>query len=547
MTNGFTELNLRPQLIEAITELGYLTPTPIQAAVIPAMLAGGDVIGQAQTGTGKTAAFALPILQNLQPQENKVQSLVIAPTRELAVQVSQSVYNYGKCQGVRVLAVYGGQPYERQVRRLQKGVQVVVGTPGRLLDLIQQEVLDLSSVNTLVLDEADEMLSMGFIEDIESILACLTSVHQTALFSATVPPPIRLLADKYMNQPEAITIETAQRTVASIDQRYYIVNATDKIKALARLFEVEEITSALIFARTRVETSIVANELSVRGFQAEVLNGDLNQQTREHVLSQFQKNKIKVLVATDIAARGLDIGHLSHVINFDLPQFVESYVHRVGRTARAGKPGIAITLIAPKELWRLRKIEAYTRQKITLSLLPTIEVIEAKREMALIERISIWLKRGRYSKELQLTAQLIEAGYDPLDIAAATIKILRSEERRRPIEPIEDVSTRPLRDSHRNSKRVKTDSRRPPRYASHEKGMVRLTFSAGKLHGVRPNDVVGTIARHAQIPGRTIGSIRIQEQDTLVDIPEQFVAQVLAKNGQYQVHKRSITIERPTS
>jgi ATP-dependent RNA helicase DeaD len=544
MTTAFTELNLRPQLIQAVTELGYRTPTPIQAAVIPAMLAGGDVIGQAQTGTGKTAAFALPILHNLQPQQKQVQSLILAPTRELALQVAQAIYTYGQHQGVRVLAVYGGQPYERQIRRLQRGVQVVVGTPGRLLDLIHQNVLDLSAVRTLVLDEADEMLSMGFIEDIEAILADITAPHQTALFSATVPPPIRRLADRYMSHPESITIETGQRTVASIHQQYYLVREADKIKALTRLVEVEDITSALIFARTRVDTTRLANELSLRGFPAEALNGDLSQPTREHVLKRFQSHQLNVLVATDIAARGLDIGHLSHVINFDLPQFPEGYVHRVGRTARAGKSGVAITLLTPNELWRLHKIEAYTRQKITPAQLPTMEVIEAKREAELVERLTVWLKRGRYSQERQIATQLAQAGYDPIEIAAAAIKILRAEEKRRPIEPIEDVTVRRSRDQKRDTVCDKSDMRRAPRHTSHEKGMVRLTFSAGKRHGVRPNDVVGTIAHHAQIPGRTIGSIRIQEDHTTVDIPDQFVAQVLAKTGHYQVHKQKVSIER---
>ncbi len=560
MTIDFSQLNLNDDLVKAVTELGYTTPTPIQAAVIPAMLSGQDVMGQAQTGTGKTAAFALPVLQNLAPGVKRVQTLILAPTRELAMQVAESIYAYGRHQGVKVLAIYGGQPYERQIRRLKKGVEVVVGTPGRLLDLIGQGALDLRSINTLVLDEADEMLSMGFIEDIETILSHVTSPHQTALFSATLPTPIRRLADRYMTDPKPITIEHKQRTVAAIEQRYYLVNEADKLAALTRLFEVETISRALIFARTRVETGSLANELGLRGFPAEALNGDLSQDTRERVLSRFQDNKLKVLVATDIAARGLDIDDVSHVFNFDLPQFPESYVHRVGRTGRAGKSGTAITLISPKEKWRLRKIEQYTRQRLTQATLPSVDEILAHREAEWRERMIVWLKRGRYTKERHLVTELMEAGFDPTEIASAALKIARADEKNRPVDPIGEIktghsnghttgrtagrSTGHSRDRSRESSYRRRDDSRAPSNRSHEKGMVRLTFSAGKIHGLRPNDVVGTIAHHAEIPGRTIGSIRIQEQHTLVDVPEQFVAQVLAKTGRYQVHKRAITVER---
>ncbi len=353
MTTEFSLLNLRPQLVQAVVELGYTEPTPIQSGVIPVMLAGHDVIGQAQTGTGKTAAFALPLLHNLNSEQTQVQALVLTPTRELALQVAEAIQGYGRLQGVRVLAIYGGQQYGRQIGQLKRGVDVVVGTPGRLLDLIQQKKLDLSQIKTVVLDEADEMLSMGFIEDIEAILEQTPAQRQTALFSATLPPEIRRLADRYLREPQNITIQRPQLTVATITQRYYLVNETDKLAALTRLFEVEPVTSALIFARTRAGTGELANELSVRGFPAEALNGDLSQDAREQVLNRFRNNQIKVLVATDVAARGLDIDDISHVFNFDLPLDSEIYVHRVGRTGRAGKTGVAITLLTPSERWRL--------------------------------------------------------------------------------------------------------------------------------------------------------------------------------------------------
>jgi ATP-dependent RNA helicase DeaD len=559
MTNEFDQLGLHPQLVQAVGERGYSTPTPIQTKIIPLMLAGQDVLGQAQTGTGKTAAFALPILHLLTPGAGHVQALIVAPTRELAMQVAKAVYEYGRHRDVRVLAIYGGQPYGRQINRLRKGVDVVVGTPGRLLDLIKQKALDLSQVRTVVLDEADEMLSMGFVEDIETILETTPSERQTALFSATLPSPIRRLADQYMHDPQAITIQHQQLTVAAIEQRYYLVNEADKLSALTRLFEVEDITSALIFVRTRLGTGELANELTVRGFPAEVLNGDLSQDARERVMARFRRNQIKVLVATDVAARGLDVDDISHVFNYDLPQDPEVYVHRVGRTGRAGKMGIAITLLTPREQWRLRRIEKYARQKIAKAILPTVMDIQARREEQLMEQVMVWLRRGRCSRERELVTQLVEEGHDMMDIAATALKLARAEEKQRPIPPIgETVENRPRQGKYRNG-RVGNGNRRMGNgngqahngngrdrasKNSHEKGMVRLTLSAGKEHGTRPNDVVGTIAFHADIPGRTIGAIRIQDQHTLVDVPEKFVTQVLDKSGSYQIHRQAVTIER---
>ncbi len=547
MTTEFDQLRLHPDLVQAVTELGYSVPTPIQTAMIPLMLDGHDVIGQAQTGTGKTAAFALPILHNLQPGQRCVQSLILVPTRELAMQVAEAFHGYGKLRGVRVLAVYGGQPYERQIRRLQKGVDVVVGTPGRLLDLLKQGVLDVGTVHTVVLDEADEMLSMGFIEDIEAILSLTPATRQTALFSATLPPEIRRLADRYLRDPQSVALGPRQRTVATLEQRYYVVNAADKLAALTRLFEMEEITSALIFVRTRAGTGELASELTVRGFPAEALNGDLSQETREQVLERFRRNQSTVLVATDVAARGLDIDGISHVFNYDLPSDAEVYVHRVGRTGRAGKTGIAISLVTPQERWYLRKIESFARQEITLAVLPSIADIENRREAQLQEKLLVWLRRGRFTRERPIVNQLIEAGHDPLDIAAAALRVARSEDKQRPIAPIEEVAEpRPRARAHEDTPRpIRSTEHRPRRPRGvQEEGMVRLTLSAGRAHGIRPNDVVGTIAFYAEIPGHTIGAIRIQEDHTFVDVPQQFVAQVLARAGSYRIRRLPVDLAR---
>lgn len=547
MTTEFTQLGLHPELVQAVTELGYTAPTPIQTAMIPLMLDGHDVIGQAQTGTGKTAAFALPILQNLQPNQRHVQSLILVPMRELAMQVAEAFYGYGKLRGVRVLAVYGGQPYERQVRHLQKGVDVVVGTPGRVLDLLKQGVLDVSAVRNVVLDEADEMLSMGFIEDIEAILSLTPAIRQTALFSATLPPEIRRLADRYLRDPQSVTLGPRQRTVAALEQRYYVVNAADKLAALTRLFEVEDITRALIFVRTRAGTGELASELTVRGFPAEALNGDLSQETREQVLERFRRNQSMILVATDVAARGLDIEGISHVFNYDLPSDPEVYVHRVGRTGRAGKTGIAISLVTPQERWYLRKIESFARQEITPAVLPTVADIENRREAQLQERLLVWLRRGRFARERALIAELTEAGHDPLDIAAAALRVARREEKQRSIPPIEEVpEPRPRTRTREETARVSHSTDHGPRRPRgvQEEGMVRLTLSAGRAHGIRPNDVVGTIAFYADIPGHTIGAIRIQEDHTFVDVPQQFVAQVLARAGTYRIRRQAVAVVR---
>jgi len=550
MTEEFITLNLRPELTQAVSELGYTEPTPIQSAIIPLMLGGADVVGQAQTGTGKTAAFALPILHNLIPGQKHVQALVLCPTRELALQVSQAFSAYGQFSGVRVLAVYGGQPYGPQITRLNKGVDVVVGTPGRMLDLLERNCLNLSQVQTVVLDEADEMLSMGFINDIETILAGTPASRQTALFSATLPAPIRSLADRYMHNPQHVTIQREQVTVAAIQQRCYIVNGKDKLAALTRLFEMEEVTSALVFVRTRAATGELANSLATHGFASEALNGDLNQDTRERTLNRFRNKQVKVLVATDVAARGLDIDDISHVINFDLPDDPELYVHRIGRTGRAGKTGIAISLVAPGEKRQLRQVENFTHKSIKRAELPTEDDIIVHREQRLMNLVEVWLKRGRCRRERELVESLVAAGHDPVEIAAVTLKMARGEEKQRSIAPIGIVAdTRSERPSQERCGRAWEHASyqsmgrfEKPGYQSHEIGMVRLILDQGKKHGIRPNDIVGTIAFHAEIPGSSIGKIFIQEKHSLVDVPEALAGQVLENAGNYRFRQQTVNV-----
>ena len=553
MTTEFTSLNLRPELVQTVTALGYTEPTPIQAALIPVMLTGADVIGQAQTGTGKTAAFALPILHNLQANQRHVQALVLAPTRELALQVSEALSQYGSELKVRVLAVYGGQPYSPQINQLKRGVDIVVGTPGRLLDLLERKVLNLGDVKTVVLDEADEMLNMGFIEDVEAILAATPAERQTALFSATLPPRIRHLADRFMHDPQAVTIKHTTLTVLATEQRYYLVNESDKLNAVMNLLEVENMTSVLIFARTRAETARLASELSQRGFPAEAIHGDLDQNARERTLGRFRQNQVKVLVATDVAARGLDIDDISHVINYQLPDDPEVYVHRIGRTGRAGKTGIAISLFTPREKRRLRDIESLTRQPLTRASLPTAEDIRHFREAQVVEQMKVWLGRGRYQREREMVEQLVAEGHAILEVAAAALKLARQSEKQRPVAAVAEVqettrSFRPEREYTRGGKKEystrRDSSAQRNSHSSHEAGMIRLKMGKGKIHGVRPNDVVGTIAYQADIPGSTIGKIRIEDQFTFVDVPEQFVDKVLLHNGNYRIGKHKFALER---
>jgi len=542
VTLEFSQLKLDPLLVEAVHQLGYQHPTPVQSAVIPLMLAGRDVIAQSKTGTGKTAAFSLPMIHGLDPELAQIQGLVVAPTRELAMQVADAIYHYGKPKNVRVTAIYGGQAYKRQIQRINQGVDIVVGTPGRLLDLIRQNKLDLSHVRTVILDEADEMLSMGFIEDIEAILRETPIERQTALFSATIPARIQQMANRYMRDVQFARTEQKELTVTAIEQRYYLVNHEDKLAALTRLFEIESISSALIFARTRMDTGDLANELVRRGFPAEALNGDLSQDIRTQVLSRFRTGQTKVLVATDVAARGLDIEDISHVFNFDLPNDLESYVHRIGRTGRAGKTGTAISLVAPSEEFRIRKLESFTRQAIPRAEIPTPEQILDKREEDLLNQLQVWLRRGRCKREQEIVAQLLEEGHDLLQVAAVALKLARAEEKQRPIEEVGEVRRR--RNTHRSVRSSTGGKKQRMADRSHEEGMVRLTLSKGKNHGIRPNDVVGTIAAFANIPGRSIGKISIQKEFTLVDVPEQYVSKVMAQQGNYQIHKQPIRISQ---
>jgi ATP-dependent RNA helicase DeaD len=538
----FDQLGLHPLLVQTVADLGYQEPTPIQQDLIPLMLDGHDVVGQAQTGTGKTAAFTLPTLHRLAPDVNHVQALVLAPTRELAIQVAAAMHTYGTALNMRVLPVFGGQPYARQITRLNKGVDVVVGTPGRLLDLIQKGALDLSHVRTVVLDEADEMLSMGFIEDIEAILDATPSARQTALISATLPEAIRRLAARYLRDPRTCTVQRASGDSARIEHRAHLVNHHDKFAALVRLLEVEPVASALVFAETRIATAEVAARLADAGYRAEGLSGELSQQARADVLDRFRGERVQILVATDVAARGLDIDHVSHVFNVELPRDPEVYVHRVGRTGRAGRSGVAISLISPKQRHMIRRIEQVAGHQIGFQPLPGREEVERQRDEAALDKLRSRLAVPHRDRDLRMLTALVAEGFDPMDVAAAAVGMSRSDEDLRPVQEIGEVrDTRPARD-HKSGRRANDSA--PRDRGPREQNMVRLSLSTGRAHGVQPNQVVSALARQADIPGKTIGKILIRDRHTLVDVPSEHVDSVLAQTGSYRFGKHKATVER---
>ena len=541
----FSDLPLRPELAQTVAGLGYETPTPIQAQLIPVLLAGRDAIGQARTGTGKTAAFALPLLHRLAESDTRgtVRALVLAPTRELAVQVSSAIHTYGQGLNVRTLPITGGQPYHKQTRRLRQGVDVVVATPGRLVDLLNQGEIDLSAVEVVVLDEADEMLSMGFADDLEAILAATPDTRQTAFLSATLPPRIRQLAGATLRDPETVTVAGGDRTAAEIEQRAYLVHGRDKLAAIIRLLETEDVTSALAFVKTRAATTALAADLGAAGYAAEPISGELSQAQRTAVLGRFRSGRIRILVATDVAARGLDIDHVSHVLNVDLPIDTEAYVHRVGRTGRAGREGTALSLVTPGERGLLGRIERYAKRQIPFVELPSVEDVEAARAARLAEAVGAALD-GATDADRRLVLDWVAAGEDPMRIAAAALAVAREARDEAPLAPVADVTDRrphagrPPRPHHA----PRSNGRGGADRSAREAGYVRLALDAGHDVGVRPGQVVSALARTAEIPGKALGKILIHDQQTLVDVPADLVDQVLAQ-GDYRFGKRLAQID----
>jgi ATP-dependent RNA helicase DeaD len=547
---GFAALALKPELLKVLADVGYESPSPIQAATIPRLLEGRDVLGQAQTGTGKTAAFALPILSRIELKPGKPQALVLAPTRELAIQVAEAFQRYAAhMPGLQVLPIYGGQSYGPQLHALKRGVQVVVGTPGRVIDHLERGTLDLSELSYLVLDEADEMLRMGFIDDVEKVLEATPPGRQVALFSATMPPPIRKIAQRHLKDPVEVTIKAATTTNTNIRQRYWFVSGMHKLDAMTRILEAEPFDAMIIFARTKQATEELAEKLQARGFAAAAINGDIAQAQRERVIQQLKDGKLDVLVATDVAARGLDVERISHVMNYDIPYDTESYVHRVGRTGRAGRSGEAILFVTPREKGMLRAIERATRQPIEEMRLPTVEAVNDVRIAKFKQRISDTLAVGELGMFQQLIEQYEQEHNIPaIEIAAALARIAQGDQplllapppKREPAareHAFREQAPRERDERHGNERHggERDRSPRPPRerdsaprefgtrpVRAHqtEQGKRTYRIEVGHEHGVKPGNIIGAIANEAGLESQHIGRLSIRGEYSLIDLPD---------------------------
>lgn len=530
---GFAALNLRPQVLEAVIESGYDQPTDVQSQVIPHMLAGRDVLAQSQTGSGKTAAFALPILSTIQSKQRSVQTLVLAPTRELAIQVADMFQKYAeKLGGFNVLAIYGGQDYDHQFRQLKRGVDVVVGTPGRVIDHIKRGTLDLSELGCLVLDEADEMLNMGFLEDVEFVLEKTPENRQVTLFSATMPGPIRSIADRYLVDPALVTIKKSVVTAESIRQRAVIVSPKDKAYALVRFLEAEQTDGVIVFTKTKDATVRLAEHLVRSGFAAVALNGDMPQSVRERTIDQLKNGRLDVLVATDVAARGLDVKRISHVFNFDLPHDSESYIHRIGRTGRAGRSGEAIIFLTPAQRRKLSLIERATKRSIDLVKQPTAEEINKIR----VKRFKDQITEASADKDLtffkEMIAEYAEETGKPMEMIAAALAEISQKGRTfllkdhpRKEREFDSRSARGSSDFEDRGQR-RDQNRGPREFGPPAEGMIRYRIEVGRNDNVAPKNIVGAIANEAGIESNFIGPIKIFPHFSTVDLPEGMPADI---------------------
>ena len=541
---SFSDLNLSAPVLKALKDVGYETPSPIQAATIPLLLEGRDVLGQAQTGTGKTAAFALPVLARIDTKQTAPQALVLAPTRELAIQVAEAFQTYAThMKNFHVLPIYGGQSYGPQLQALRRGVQVIVGTPGRVIDHIEKGSLDLSQLKTLVLDEADEMLRMGFIDDVEQILQQIPDERQIALFSATMPPAIKRIAKTYLRDPSEVTVAAKTGTAENITQRYWLVAGMQKLDALTRILEAEPFDGMIIFARTKLGTEELATKLQARGFAATAINGDMAQVQRERTIEQLKNGKIDILVATDVAARGLDVERISHVINYDVPSDPESYTHRIGRTGRAGRSGDAILFITPRERGLLKAIERATRQPVSALTLPTVKAVNDVRIAKFKDQITATLEAGGLEQFRSLIEDYErEQNVPAVDIAAALAKLGRGDVPLLIERPDRDPKPSTWEDRPARTDFVERLPRAPrdaaggwedrparaPREPGFKKervmrdpepGMATYRIEVGHANGVKPGNIVGAIANEGNIESRHIGRIEIYDDYTTLDLP----------------------------
>ncbi|MCQ3828311.1 DEAD/DEAH box helicase [Microbulbifer elongatus] len=551
---GFDQLGLPAEILDAVTKLGYETPSPIQALTIPSLLEGRDVLGQAQTGTGKTAAFALPLLASLDLKKKRPQALVLAPTRELAIQVAEACQSYAaNLKGFHVAPIYGGADYRGQIQQLKRGVQLVVGTPGRVMDHMRKGTLDLSNLKTLVLDEADEMLRMGFIDDVEWVLEQIPDERQIALFSATMPREIAKIARDHLDNPVDVKIKVKTETADTIRQRYWPVGGLHKMDALTRILEAEPVDGTIIFVRTKNATVEIADKLAARGFASAALNGDMAQNLREQVIDKLKKGRLDIVVATDVAARGLDVKRISHVINYDIPYDTEAYIHRIGRTGRAGREGDAILFVAPRERRMLRVIEKATKKPIERLELPTAKAVNASRMEKFRQRISDTLEGD---SDLAPFRDLVEQfladnEVDPLNVAAALAAMAQGDQpllldEREPKQ--RDFNDRDDRRGDRDDRKRNKRERKPFDKEKHvgppDEGKERFRIEVGREHGVRPGSVVGAIANEVDLDSSYIGRIEIYPDYTTVDLPEGMPKEIFQHLKKVRVNGRPMNISK---
>ena len=573
---GFASLGLAESLTQAVTGLGYEEPTPVQRETIPLMLSGQDLLAQAATGTGKTAAFALPMIQRLMEGDHtapagrkgakrRTRGLVMVPTRELAMQVAEATHKYARGTGLLVVPVYGGAPMTQQIRALDRGVDIVVGTPGRMLDHIRRQSLGLDAVRVLVLDEADEMLDMGFAEDIDAILEATPAERQTALFYATMPARLRTIAERHLKEPARITIareKTAAGKMPRVRQVAYVVPRAHKTAALQRVLDMENPSSALVFCRTRLEVDTLVDTLNAHGYRAEAIHGGMQQRQRDAVMDRFRSAKADLLIATDVAARGLDIRHLSHVFNYDVPSAPEAYIHRIGRTGRAGAEGVAITLAEPREHRLLRSIESMTKQKIEVATVPTVADLRARRMELTSTSIREQLVGGDLD-DVRVVVQSLAGEFDIVDVAAAAVKLVHAQlsdgagrdERDVPsavpprdvrgerMPPVRDGRRPPVDRTARPASRIPHAAPRTPHPASGE-GTARIFIGAGRMAGIRPADLVGAITNEAGISSRELGVVQIADRFSIVEVPEGSADNVIESMQRASLRGQRVPVRR---
>lgn len=557
----FEELQLDDRIIRAITEMGFEEASPIQAQAIPVVLEGRDIIGQAQTGTGKTAAFGLPLLQRVDPKVKKLQAIVLLPTRELAIQVAEELRRFAKfMHGIKVLPIYGGQDIVRQIRALKDGTQIVVGTPGRVMDHMRRKTVKTDHVHTVVLDEADEMLNMGFLEDMETILSQLPAERQTLMFSATMPPAIAEIARKFQTDPVTVRVIKKELTVPKVTQYYYEVKPKNKVEVMCRLLDLYDPKLSIAFCNTKRQVDELVQALQGRGYFADGLHGDLKQVQRDRVMESFRNGRTDILIATDVAARGIDVGNVEAVFNYDIPQDDEYYVHRIGRTGRAGREGKAFSLVVGREVYKLRDIQRYCKTKIIPQAIPSLNDITEIKAEKILDQVQETLNDSDLTKMVNiLEKKLIEEDYTSLDLAAALLKMAMGDDNEdiidsyMPARSLDDLDSygrgrgRDRGCGGRGGRKGATDRAAIDYVTGGGEHMARLFINIGKSQRVTPGDILGAVAGESGIPGRLVGSIDMYDGYTFVDVPAQYAEDVLKAMSHAKIRGKNVHVEKANS